>query len=163
MPRPDDALDSINPRFAAKNVLKPNYSIPIQPLDACRTTSVRHKWYDLSRTSPQNIRQVESWRSTTKVSRCITAMFSIPHIIVIFVVALVVFGPEKLPELARNLGKVMGEFRRATTDLRSTFEGHLRDLEREADQRKIAGPTALPSLPTPPVDVSAKAMEEEIS
>jgi TatA/E family protein of Tat protein translocase len=64
-------------------------------------------------------------------------MFSIPHIIVIFVVALVVFGPEKLPELARNLGKVMGEFRRATGDLRSTFEGHMRDLEREADLRKI--------------------------
>ena len=64
-------------------------------------------------------------------------MFSIAHIVVIFVVALVVFGPEKLPELARNLGKVMGEFRRATGDLRSTFEGHMRDLEREADLRKV--------------------------
>ena len=41
-------------------------------------------------------------------------MLSIPHLIIIFVVALVVFGPEKLPELARNLGKVMAEFRRAT-------------------------------------------------
>jgi TatA/E family protein of Tat protein translocase len=63
-------------------------------------------------------------------------MLSIPHLIVIFVVALVVFGPEKLPELARSLGKVMAEFRRHTNDLRSTFEGHLRDLEREADARK---------------------------
>ena len=53
------------------------------------------------------------------------------------IVALVVFGPEKLPELARNLGKIMGEFKRATGDLRSTFEGHLRDLEREADQRRM--------------------------
>lgn len=75
-------------------------------------------------------------------------MLSIPHIIVIFVVALVVFGPEKLPELARNLGKVMAEFRRHTSDLRSTFEGHLRDLEREADARKIGGP-ALVSAPKP--------------
>jgi sec-independent protein translocase protein TatB len=49
----------------------------------------------------------------------------------------VVFGPEKLPDLARNLGKVMGEFRRATGDLRSTFEGHMRDLEREAELRKV--------------------------
>jgi TatA/E family protein of Tat protein translocase len=65
-------------------------------------------------------------------------MLSIPHLIVIFVVALVVFGPEKLPELARNFGKVMSEFRRATTDLRTTFEGHMRDLEREADTRRIA-------------------------
>src|ERR1700733_950601 len=67
-------------------------------------------------------------------------MFSIPHLIVIFVVALVVFGPEKIPELARNLGKIMAEFRRVTGDLRSTFEGHLRDLEREADTRRIAAP-----------------------
>lgn len=64
-------------------------------------------------------------------------MFSIPHLIIVFVVALVVFGPEKLPELARNLGKIMNEFKKATGDLRSTFEGHLRDLEREADQRRV--------------------------
>ena len=65
-------------------------------------------------------------------------MLSIPHLIIIFVVALIVFGPEKLPELARNLGKVMAEFRRATGDLRTTFEGHLRDLERETDRRPPA-------------------------
>jgi len=69
-------------------------------------------------------------------------MLSVPHLIVIFVVALVVFGPEKLPELARNLGKVMAEFRRATGALRNTFEGHLRDLERESEQRRIGGATA---------------------
>jgi TatA/E family protein of Tat protein translocase len=69
-------------------------------------------------------------------------MLSIPHLIIIFVVALVVFGPEKLPELARNLGKVMAEFRRATGDLRSTFEGHMRDLERETDTRRIGGATS---------------------
>jgi TatA/E family protein of Tat protein translocase len=64
-------------------------------------------------------------------------MFSVPHLIIIFAVALMVFGPEKLPELARTLGKVMGEFRRATGDLRSTFEGHLRELEREAELRRV--------------------------
>ena len=72
-------------------------------------------------------------------------MLSIPHIIVIFIVALVVFGPEKIPELARNLGKVMAEFRRHTSDLRSTFEGHMRDLEREADTRRTAAPSPTPS------------------
>ncbi|HXW62105.1 MAG TPA: twin-arginine translocase TatA/TatE family subunit [Candidatus Acidoferrales bacterium] len=77
-------------------------------------------------------------------------MLSIPHLIVIFVVALVVFGPEKLPELARGLGKIMAEFRRHTNDLRSTFEGHLRDLEREADARKIGGSLPAPALPTSP-------------
>lgn len=78
-------------------------------------------------------------------------MLSIPHLIIIFVVALVVFGPEKLPELARTLGKVMAEFRRATGDLRSTFEDHLRDLEREADVRRIGGG----SSPPPPRETEA--------
>jgi len=77
-------------------------------------------------------------------------MLSIPHLIVIFIVALVVFGPEKLPELARNIGKVMAEFRRHTNDLKSTFEGHLRDLEREADAHKIGGgPQPVPNVPPP--------------
>jgi sec-independent protein translocase protein TatB len=76
-------------------------------------------------------------------------MFSIAHLVIIFVVALVVFGPEKLPDLARNLGKVMGEFRKATGDLRSTFEGHMRDLEREAELRKVReGQAAAAALPT---------------
>ena len=59
-------------------------------------------------------------------------MLSIPHLIIIFLVALVVFGPQKLPELARTLGRVMAEFRKATGDLRSTFDEHMRELEREA-------------------------------
>ena len=90
-------------------------------------------------------------------------MLSIPHLIIIFIVALVVFGPEKLPELARNLGKVMAEFRRATGDLRSTFEGHMRDLEREADTRRIGGPTpgssatagTITAVPSPVADSAA--------
>jgi TatA/E family protein of Tat protein translocase len=76
-------------------------------------------------------------------------MLSIPHLIIIFVVALVVFGPEKLPDLARNLGKVLSEFKRATGDLRSTLEGHLRDLERETEQRRIATSPSAASGPEP--------------
>jgi sec-independent protein translocase protein TatB len=86
-------------------------------------------------------------------------MLSVPHLIVIFIVALVVFGPEKIPELARNLGKVMAEFRRVTGDLRSTFEGHLRDLEREADARRIAAPAATPAAPTPAPSASPEVPE----
>ena len=83
-------------------------------------------------------------------------MLSIPHLIVIFVVALVIFGPEKLPELARNLGKLMAEFRRHTSDLRTTFEGHLRDIEREGESRRIAAvPT--PVAPSPPAETQAPA------
>lgn len=59
-------------------------------------------------------------------------MLSIPHMIVIFLVVLVVFGPQKLPELARGLGKLMAEFRKASTDFKSAFEEEMRDLERQA-------------------------------
>jgi sec-independent protein translocase protein TatB len=43
------------------------------------------------------------------------------ELVVIMVVALIVFGPTRLPELARSLGRAMGEFRRASTDIRQTF------------------------------------------
>src|SRR5258708_36629283 len=59
-------------------------------------------------------------------------MLSIPHMIVVFVIVLVVFGPQKLPELARGLGKLMAEFRKVSTDFKSAFEHEMRDLERQA-------------------------------
>jgi sec-independent protein translocase protein TatB len=59
-------------------------------------------------------------------------MLSIPHMIVVFIVVLVVFGPQKLPELAKGLGKIMAEFRKASTDFKSAFENEMRDLERQA-------------------------------
>ncbi len=71
------------------------------------------------------------------------AMLSVPHMIVVFVVVLVVFGPQKLPELARGLGKMMAEFRKASTDFRTAFEEEMRDIERQArevERRKIAPP-----------------------
>jgi sec-independent protein translocase protein TatA len=53
------------------------------------------------------------------------------EMIAIFVIALVLFGPRKLPELGRTLGKALSEFRRAKNELKSTFESHLHELERE--------------------------------
>jgi sec-independent protein translocase protein TatA len=49
----------------------------------------------------------------------------------IFIFALVLFGPKKLPELGRNLAKALTEFRRAKNELKSTFESHLSQLEQE--------------------------------
>lgn len=48
------------------------------------------------------------------------------ELIVIFVIALIIFGPRKLPELGRSLGRSLGEFRRASNDLRNTLEEEIR-------------------------------------
>ena len=76
-------------------------------------------------------------------------MFSIPHLILIFVIALIAFGPEKLPQLARTLGKAMAEFRKVTGDLRRVVDDEMREIERatrEAEIRKrdAAAQQALP-------------------
>ncbi len=55
----------------------------------------------------------------------------VQEMIMIFIIALVLFGPKKLPELGRMLGKALSEFRRAKNELKSTFETHLQELERE--------------------------------
>jgi len=61
-----------------------------------------------------------------------------PELILIFVVALLIFGPRKLPELGRALGRGIGEFRKATADLKTT-------LEREIAEEGTPGPPSLPS------------------
>jgi Tat protein translocase TatB subunit len=62
-------------------------------------------------------------------------MLSIPHLIIIFIVALIVLGPDKLPHVARTLGKIMAEFRRITGDFRVQMERELNDLDRQSRLR----------------------------
>lgn len=62
----------------------------------------------------------------------------VPEMMVIFLLALVLFGPKKLPELGRTLGKALTEFRRASSDLRSSFEREMQTLERENESLKDA-------------------------
>jgi TatA/E family protein of Tat protein translocase len=54
----------------------------------------------------------------------------------IFVLALLVFGPKKLPELGRTIGKAMSEFRRASSELRATFDREMNAIERENESLK---------------------------
>jgi len=49
-----------------------------------------------------------------------------PELILIFIVALIVFGPRRLPEIGRSLGKALGEFKKATDDLKTTIEKEVR-------------------------------------
>ena len=55
-----------------------------------------------------------------------------PEMLVIAVLALLIFGPRKLPELARSLGKALAEFRRASNDIRMTIEEEVREAEHQA-------------------------------
>jgi sec-independent protein translocase protein TatA len=103
-------------------------------------------------------------------------MLSIPHMIVVFIVVLVVFGPQKLPELARSLGKLMAEFRKASGDFKSAFEEEMRDLERQAriaELKKQAAeaaaatrealkiPTDLNTLATPPASGTLPGVDQD--
>ncbi|HXW07057.1 MAG TPA: TatA/E family twin arginine-targeting protein translocase [Vicinamibacterales bacterium] len=58
-----------------------------------------------------------------------------PELVVIMVIALIIFGPRKLPELGRSLGKSLGEFKRASNELRSTLDEEIRLEEQRADQQ----------------------------
>jgi sec-independent protein translocase protein TatA len=69
----------------------------------------------------------------------------VPELIIIFVVALVVFGPRKLPELGRSLGKSLSEFKRASSELRSTLDEEIQAEDRRATMAKTS---AVPAAAT---------------
>ena len=60
----------------------------------------------------------------------------IGEIAVIFIIALLVFGPKKLPELGKSFGKGLREFKKATEDLKSTWDEQLKDVEKHVDDVK---------------------------
>jgi TatA/E family protein of Tat protein translocase len=69
--------------------------------------------------------------------------------LVILVVALIIFGPRKLPELGRSLGKSINEFKRASNELRSTLDEEIRAEERKSPPPPPAAPTDPANLPLP--------------
>jgi len=87
-------------------------------------------------------------------------MLSIPHMLVVFVIVLVVFGPQKLPELARSLGKLMAEFRKASADFRGAFEQEMKDMERqvrEVERKKAADAAAKAAADAAPAQTATFA------
>jgi len=60
----------------------------------------------------------------------------VQEMIFIFLLALVLFGPKKLPELGRMVGRAINEFRRAQSELKATFDREMRNLERETESQK---------------------------
>ena len=89
-------------------------------------------------------------------SREETVMFGsigMPELIIIFVIALIIFGPRKLPELGRSLGKSLAEFKKASNELRNTLEEEIRIEEQKE--------TAKPSTPAPAPGTVAHTDEHE--
>jgi sec-independent protein translocase protein TatA len=99
-------------------------------------------------------------------SKFMFGSIGMPELIIILVIALIIFGPRKLPELGRSLGRSIGEFKKASNELRSTLEEEIR-IEEQRDQRATiraeqdsavaaaATPTSAsptPAAPAPPAD-----------
>ena len=70
-----------------------------------------------------------------------------PEMLVILVIALIIFGPRKLPELGKSLGRSLAEFKRASNDLKSTLE---EEIKIEEQQAKRAESTPIPPAPVAP-------------
>ncbi|MBI4265775.1 MAG: TatA/E family twin arginine-targeting protein translocase [Acidobacteria bacterium] len=91
-----------------------------------------------------------------------------PELIIILVIALIIFGPRKLPELGRSLGKSLGEFKRASNELRSTLEEEIRveeqreervKMKAEQDSAVAAAATPPSATPVPPAPTPAPAAD----
>jgi sec-independent protein translocase protein TatA len=72
-----------------------------------------------------------------------------PELIIILVIALIIFGPRKLPELGKSLGKSINEFKKASTELQNTLEKEIqleeqkdRDEKREREEQARAATAA---------------------
>ncbi len=80
-----------------------------------------------------------------------------PELILIFVVALLVFGPKKLPELGKSLGRGLAEFKKASEDLKKTIEDEIEQGKQEAasvkqqvNEVRASVQAAVPVVSTPP-------------
>jgi sec-independent protein translocase protein TatA len=84
-----------------------------------------------------------------------------PEMLVILVIALVVFGPRKLPELGRSLGKSLNEFKRASNELRSTLEDEVRTEEQKEQRAKLEAEqkAAMEAAGPAPTPTQAPAVE----
>ena len=60
-----------------------------------------------------------------------------PEMIFIFLLALLLFGPKKLPEIGRTVGKALTEFRRASSELKATFDREMKNLEAETGVKEV--------------------------
>lgn len=75
----------------------------------------------------------------------------IPELLLIFVVVLIVFGPRRIPEIGRTLGKALAEFRKATDDLKGTIEREVRLEELKQVSSQVMAPFEVVSRTEPEI------------
>jgi TatA/E family protein of Tat protein translocase len=80
-----------------------------------------------------------------------------PEMLFIFVLALLIFGPKKLPEIGRQIGQALGEFRRASNEVRWKLESEVRKIEQEA---AVNSPPAVPAPEEPVKDLMDENFNE---
>jgi len=82
----------------------------------------------------------------------------LPELLLIFVVALIVFGPRRLPEIGRTIGKALGEFKKATDDFKNTIEREVRveELRQIPTTINTAMTSAVSRTEPPPVTAEAE-------
>ena len=73
-----------------------------------------------------------------------------PEMVVIAVIALIIFGPRKLPELGKSLGKSIAEFKRASNELKNTLEDEIRTEELQDARKSAQIPPTASMAPVPP-------------
>jgi TatA/E family protein of Tat protein translocase len=78
-----------------------------------------------------------------------------PELIVILVIALIIFGPRKLPELGKSLGRSLNEFKKASTDLQNTLEQEIKIEEQKEAAEKAKKTTEAPAHTVTPGPESA--------
>jgi len=85
-----------------------------------------------------------------------------PELILIFIVGLVVFGPRKLPEIGKSLGKMMGEFRRASADFQRTVEDEVETerLRKDIASAELSGSSAPAAAPVAALPAAAPVIRE---
>jgi len=96
----------------------------------------------------------------------------IPELLIILAIALIIFGPNKLPELAKAFGRAMREFKKATEEVKESFEAETRDMEEiktDLTQENILADLAEEishpeePMPEPPAEETTCSAEEKVT
>jgi TatA/E family protein of Tat protein translocase len=85
-----------------------------------------------------------------------------PELIIILVIALIIFGPRKLPELGKSLGRSINEFKKASNELRSTLEDEIR-VEEQRDRVSTTAAATPPAAAPPPGDATTVSRAPDVA